>query len=426
MTMLVRQVLQDEPVLASNLDAFDPREDRAPKSFRADDSRDRVRPSGSLSQVLGTSVCLSEMTDETDQAKGMVNEGDTASAPAKLGRPEEELQQLIDSVPQILVELGPDGRWIHANRVAREYTGLTLEEYRTLDIGARVIHPDDIREIRVARKGGFQGTQPFEFEARLLRNDGVYRWFLFRYRPLIQDGRVLKWYGSATEFESRKQEEEKARKEIVRLEERTRIAQELHDTLLQSFFLASLQLGIAMSQLPCESGVRSELNSILELLEQGIEDGRNAILDLRSPDYANLNLSQAFQLLPQQLGSEAEVEISTLIIGTEWPLPPTKCHEVYRIGREAVVNAYRHSGSKMIEIRLEYVERELCMRVLDGGRGIDPLVLASGRSGHCGLAGMRERAVKIGGDLRITSDMNGTEVTLTVPNAFNFGCSGHP
>jgi len=164
---------------------------------------------------------------------------DRKRAEEALRRAEQELQQLVDFVPQHIVVLDPGGRLIHTNRVAREYTGLTLEEFQSLDVRGMVIHPDDLKKMRAARERGLAGSDPFELDARQLGKDGIYRWFLWRYNPLVEEGRVRRWYVSATEIESRKQEEERVRQENVRLEERTRIAQELHDTLLQNFLSAS-------------------------------------------------------------------------------------------------------------------------------------------------------------------------------------------
>src|SRR6266581_1460819 len=98
-----------------------------------------------------------------------------------------------------------------------------------------LIHPDDVERMRAARDRGIAAGEPFELDARLRGKDGIYRWFLGRYNPLVEEGRVRRWYVSATEIESRKQQEERVRQENVRLEERTRIARELHDTLLQTF-----------------------------------------------------------------------------------------------------------------------------------------------------------------------------------------------
>jgi len=90
--------------------------------------------------------------------------------------------------------------------------------------------------------------------------------------------------------------------------------------------------------------------------------------------------------------------------------------EVYRIGREALTNAFRHSGAKNIEVALVYCTDELRVSVRDDGNGIDPQVLQNGRAGHWGLAGMRERAEKIGAKLEVMSSRTtGTEVELRVP-----------
>jgi signal transduction histidine kinase len=131
------------------------------------------------------------------------------------------------------------------------------------------------------RERGLAGSNPFELDARLLAKDGIYRWFLWRYNPSVEEGRVIRWYVCATEIESRKQEEERIRQENVRLEERTRIAQELHDTLLQNFLSASMQLGVTVNGVPSDSPVKVRLDRILQLMEQGIEDGRKALQGFR-------------------------------------------------------------------------------------------------------------------------------------------------
>jgi signal transduction histidine kinase len=93
-------------------------------------------------------------------------------------------------------------------------------------------------------------------------------------------------------------------------------------------------------------------------------------------------------------------------------------HEIYRIGREALINAFRHSRATRVEVELEYADSELRMRVRDNGCGVDPRVLDAGREAHWGLAGMRERAAKIGGLFKIYSNASaGTEVELSIPSS---------
>src|ERR1700746_417287 len=178
--------------------------------------------------------------------------------------------------------LGPDGKCIHANRMAREYTGLTLEDFRSLEVIGRATHPDDVERAGIVRERGLAGNKPFEFDARVLRKDGTYRWFLWRYNPLVEEGRVRRWYVSATEIESRKQEEERVRNENVRLEERTRIAQELHDTLLQTFISASMLFSVAVNDVPPDAPFKPRLDRIFQIMNEGIREGRNTIQGLRS------------------------------------------------------------------------------------------------------------------------------------------------
>jgi signal transduction histidine kinase len=238
---------------------------------------------------------------------------------------------------------------------------------------------------------------------------------------MVEQGAVRRWYATGTEIESRKQEEERVRRENVRLEERTRIAQELHDTLLQSFLGASIQLGAAVDGLPDNTEVKPTLDRILQLMDQGIEEGRNTIQGLRSSDPQTSDLILALSNVPKELAVDPDIDFRVQLNGEQRPLQASIRHEIYRIGREALVNAFRHSKPTCVEFELEYSDIQLRLLVRDDGCGIDPEVLNSGRDGHWGLAGMRERASKVGGLLTISSDMSkGTEVRLAIPSSIAF------
>jgi signal transduction histidine kinase len=214
--------------------------------------------------------------------------------------------------------------------------------------------------------------------------------------------------------------------ENVRLEERTRIAQELHDTLLQTFLSASMQLSLATGAVPAESPVKPRLDRVLQIMSRGIEEGRSTIRGLRSSDSAARDLVIALSGVEQELSCRPNIEFSVNVAGGQQPLNPHIQQEIYRIGREALLNAFCHSGAKRVEVELEYADQNLQMRVRDNGTGIDPHVLRNGREGHWGLAGMRERAERIGGFLKISSNpSNGTEVQLTIPSgvAFHFSAN---
>jgi formate hydrogenlyase transcriptional activator len=134
--------------------------------------------------------------------------GDLKLTEPKLLPDEQELRRIIDLIPQTIVVLNPDGKAIYANRVALEYTGLSLDELRADNFRDRVFHPEDIQRLREARQKGLSGTVPFENEQRALSKDGKYRWFLIRYNPLLDERKnVLRWYATGTDIQDRKQTE---------------------------------------------------------------------------------------------------------------------------------------------------------------------------------------------------------------------------
>ena len=210
-----------------------------------------------------------------------------------------------------------------------------------------------------------------------------------------------------------------------RLAERTRIAQELHDTLLQGFLSISMQVHVAADRLPEDSSVKPALRRALELMGQVIEEGRNAVRGLRSSRSASLDLENAFSRIQDELakGNQASqnVDFRVIVDGEPRPLHPVLRDEVYRIGREALINAFRHAHASKIELELRYSFRSLSVLVRDNGRGMDSAVLQTGREGHWGLSGMRERADRIGAKLRVMSSASaGTEIELSVPGSVAF------
>jgi signal transduction histidine kinase/ligand-binding sensor domain-containing protein len=209
-----------------------------------------------------------------------------------------------------------------------------------------------------------------------------------------------------------------------RLAERMRIAQELHDSLLQGVLSASMQLNVANDQLSSESAAKPLVKRVLELMGQVIEDGRRALRGLRVSRDGVTELDRAFSRVPEELALEGPVDFRVIVEGRARPLHPIIHDEVYLIGREAVANAFRHASAKTIDLALEYHGNELRVVVRDDGRGIDPKVIQSGRDGHWGLSGMRERAERIGASLKVSSSAaGGTEVDLRVPGRIAFESS---
>lgn len=209
-----------------------------------------------------------------------------------------------------------------------------------------------------------------------------------------------------------------------RLAERTRIAQDLHDTLLQGVLSASMQLHVAVDGIPLDAPEKSRLSRVLQLLAQVIEEGRNAVRGLRTPapqTSASDDLAQSLANVPQELGLKEAAGLRIVVEGKPRPLRPLIRDEVYRISREALVNAFRHAEASEIEVEIEFAARALRVLVRDDGRGIDPEVLRSGREGHWGLSGMRERAEGMGARLKVWSrERAGTEIELSVPGETAF------
>jgi ligand-binding sensor domain-containing protein/signal transduction histidine kinase len=204
-----------------------------------------------------------------------------------------------------------------------------------------------------------------------------------------------------------------------RLAERTRIAQELHDTFLQGVLSASMQLHSAVDDLPAETPNRQELERVLRLMNRVSDEGRVAVRGLRNE--SGDDLAQAFCLVQQEYASHTGADFEVTVEGHVRTIHPLIRDEVYRIGREALVNAFRHARAKRIEVELEYSPRHLRMLIRDDGCGVDPNILHAGRDGHWGLPGMRERARSIGGQLTLSSRAaSGTEVELVLPASVAF------
>ena len=207
----------------------------------------------------------------------------------------------------------------------------------------------------------------------------------------------------------------------ARLAERTRIAQDLHDTLLQGLVSASMQLHVANDHLANDSAAKPMVGRVMQLMAQVIEEGRDAVRGLRSTSGNADDLETAFSHIGQEFGNDDVKDYRIIVEGTPRQLHPLIRDEAYRIGREALVNAFHHAQASKIEVELDYASKHLRILVRDNGSGIDAAVLQEGRDGHWGLAGMRERAESIGARLKVRSRAQaGTEVELFIPGKVAF------
>ncbi len=203
-----------------------------------------------------------------------------------------------------------------------------------------------------------------------------------------------------------------------RLAERERIARDLHDTLLQGFQGLILRFHDAMMDIPEREPARQLMETALDRADEVMAEGRDRVVSLH-PSFDRFgDLAQSLARAAEEIGNGSEVKISVTAQGQAQTLDPVALDEIYCIGREAMTNAFRHAKGKSIEVEVDYASWELRLRIRDDGRGIDPNILEDGRPGHIGLASMRERAERVGGQLDIVSGPGaGTEIELKVPAA---------
>jgi formate hydrogenlyase transcriptional activator len=137
-----------------------------------------------------------------------------AKALGDIRKSEEELRCTTDAIAQAIIVLDPQGKPTYANRVALDYTGLSLEDIRADGFRERVFHPEDVKRLSAGRQSGLAGNVPFENEQRTRGKDGSYHWFLIQYNPLLdENGRPKRWYATGTDIEHRKTSENKLRQD---------------------------------------------------------------------------------------------------------------------------------------------------------------------------------------------------------------------
>jgi signal transduction histidine kinase/ligand-binding sensor domain-containing protein len=214
----------------------------------------------------------------------------------------------------------------------------------------------------------------------------------------------------------------------ARFNERTRIARELHDTLLQSFQGLMLRFQTVDEMLPARPlDAKKALEGALDRADEAISEGRDAITDIRATTLASRDLEKSITALMTSLSEELaagngrSVTFRVLVEGAPRAVRPTLQDEMYRIARESLRNAFRHAQAGHIETEITYGE-SLRLRFRDDGKGMDPSVVEhGGRSGHWGLPGIRERAKQIGAELAVWSELGaGTEVELSIPGSIAY------
>ena len=203
----------------------------------------------------------------------------------------------------------------------------------------------------------------------------------------------------------------------TRASDRARIAEELHDTLIQDLAALNLQAEMIDDQLPREPGAAKEtLGSLRTRMQRVVSDGRRGMTELHAGVTNSDDLADALSRVAQELRGPNGPAFHIVVQGHPRSLHPLVGDEVYRIAREAMTNAFRHAAASRIDVEVSFASHELRVRVRDDGRGIAEEVIQGGRPHHFGLHGMRRRAKQIGATVTVWSRANeGTEIAVIVP-----------
>jgi len=218
----------------------------------------------------------------------------------------------------------------------------------------------------------------------------------------------------------------------ARVGERTRIARELHDTLLQSAHGVLLRFQTVSQLLPDRPvEAKEKLDSAIDQTADFITEARDEVQGLRDSTVQSNDLALAISTLGQELGTDSANHRPAFRVAVEGQarnLHPILRDEIYKIAAEALRNAFRHSQARQIEVEIRYDNEQFRLRVRDDGKGVDPAILSGQSSeGHFGLPGMRERATLIGSKLVLWSEVNaGTEVELRVPASTAYATAQRP
>jgi signal transduction histidine kinase len=203
---------------------------------------------------------------------------------------------------------------------------------------------------------------------------------------------------------------------MAQMEERERIARELHDTLLQGFQGITLRVQGVAKNMSAQDPLRKMLDDVLDRADGVLREVRQRVRNLRRRTTDENDLADRLTKRGEELSKDHAATFTLAIVGEPKVLESTTQDETYRIVGEALNNAFRHASASKIEIEITYESSTLRIRVRDDGVGIDKVGVANGHPDHWGLTGMRERARAIRAELNIWSREDaGTEVELVIP-----------
>jgi PAS domain S-box-containing protein len=330
-------------------------------------------------------------------------------------RAEKQSQVLIDAIPQQIWSSSPDGTLDYCNERWRSYMGLDLEELQGSG-WQTMLHPDDRDRVLEAWHEAVANGTPYEQEERHRRADGTYRWFLARGLPLRDaEGRIIRWYGTNTDIEERKQAEKELEQATdqsralsrrlfqIQEEERRHLARELRDEIGQTLTAAKINTEMLRAAVPPDLAPR--LNENAAILDRLLQQTRQISLDLRPPLLDDLGLVPALRWYVNQQAERAGLEAKFSADPLADDVPPHIQIAGFRLAQEAITNVVRHAQARTLLVEVGRAGTSLRLIVRDDGKGFDVAAAEARaeRGASLGLLGMKERAALVGGRVRIIS-----------------------
>jgi PAS domain S-box-containing protein len=332
-------------------------------------------------------------------------------------------------------ELGNTGSW--ARRISTGEMYWSEEVFRivgldpgttvpTRSLATQLWHPKDRERADRTIDEAAREKRSYEMDVRIVRPDGSIRHVHMRGQPVSdQSGVTDEFIGVIMDITQRKRTERALRRARERalethftavLEERTRLARDIHDTLLQGFTGIALKLVAATGRVTEPPESVTALRDLIGLAQQTLIEARRAVWDLRAPSLGGADLSATLRNAAEDCVRGTELRFEYAVGGPPRPVEPEIEAVMVRVLQEAITNTVKHAMAGSVRVRLSFEGRGVRLSVIDDGSGfiIDPELRSYG--GHWGLLGMRERATQVHGKLSLRSTPgHGTELVLLVP-----------
>jgi PAS domain S-box-containing protein len=306
----------------------------------------------------------------------------------------------------------------------------------TIEAALRRVHPDDAAIVEQALDHATREGKDWDLDYRLLMPDDSVKYVHVVARATRHEPDKLEFVGAVMDVTAARRAQEELRRARERalkarfvavLDERTRLAREIHDTLLQGFTGVALKLVAATSRLTGPPEAAAALRDVVSLAQKTLGDARRAVWDLRAPSLTSGDFPAAVRAAAEDCLRGTALTLEYVMEGPPRPVDPDIEAVAVRVVQEAITNALKHAAACTVRLKLSFEARGVRLSVRDDGRGfaVDPNFQAYG--GHWGLLGMRERATQVRGKLRVRSTPGqGTEVALLVPYAARTGSRPRP